>query len=140
MKIGEEMSEQLDYPPASLFVIEHVRCTYACRACEGTVGTAELPAAPIEQGRPGPGLLAQVITAKYADHLPLNRLTEIFTRHGVTLARQTLGDWVAAAHRPRRPWRRSRALTKACLSVELIFAWSLRVSMVRVSPFERWQL
>jgi transposase len=97
MKIGEETSEQLDYQPASLFVIEHVRFTYACRACEGTVVTAELPAAPIEKGRPGPGLLAQVITAKYADHLPLNRQTEIFARHGVTLARQTLGDWVAAA-------------------------------------------
>ena len=97
VKIGEETSEQLDYQPASLFVTEHVRFTYACQACEGTVVTAERPAAPIEKGRPGPGLLAQVVTAKYADHLPLNRQTEIFARHGVTLARQTLGDWVAAA-------------------------------------------
>jgi transposase len=97
VKIGEETSEQLDYQPASLFVTEHVRFTYACHACEGTVVTAERPAAPIEKGRPGPGLLAQVVTAKYADHLPLNRQAEIFARHGVTLARQTLGDWVAAA-------------------------------------------
>jgi transposase len=49
------------------------------------------------KGRPGPGLLAQVVTAKYADHLPLNRQSEIFARHGVALARQTLCDWVAAA-------------------------------------------
>jgi len=97
VQIGEETSEQLDYQPASLFVIEHVRFTYACHACEGTVVTAELPAAPIEKGRPGPGLLAQVITAKYADHLPLNRQVDIFARHGVTLARQTLCDWVATA-------------------------------------------
>lgn len=74
-----------------------MRFTYACHACEGTVVTAELPAAPIEKGRPGPGLLAQVITAKYVDHLPLNRQVDIFARHGVTLARQTLCDWVATA-------------------------------------------
>ncbi len=97
IKIGEETSEQLDYQPASLFVTEHVRFTYACQACEGTVVTAARPAAPIEKGRPGPGLLAQVVTAKYADHVPLNRQAEIFARHGVPLARQTLGDWVAAA-------------------------------------------
>jgi len=97
VKIGEETSEQLDYQPASLFVTEHVRFTYACHACEGTVVTAALPAAPIDKGRPGPGLLAQVITAKYADHLPLNRQVDIFGRHGVTLARQTLCDWVATA-------------------------------------------
>ena len=97
VKIGEETSEQLDYQPASLFVTEHVRFTYACHACEGTMVTAERPAAPIEKGRPGPGLLAQVVTAKYADHVPLNRQSEIFSRHGVTLARQTLCDWIAAA-------------------------------------------
>jgi transposase len=97
VKIGEELSEQLDYQPASLFVTEHVRFTYACRACEETVTTAALPAAPIDKGRPGPGLLAQVLTAKYADHIPLNRQGDIFARHGVTLARQTLCDWVGAA-------------------------------------------
>jgi transposase len=97
VKIGEETSEQLDYTPASLFVTEHVRFTYACKACEDQVVTSELPAQPIDKGRPGPGLLAQVITAKYADHLPLNRQVDIFARHGVALSRQTLCDWVAAA-------------------------------------------
>jgi len=97
VKIGEETSEQLDYPPASLFVIEHVRVKYACKACESQVVTSEMPAQPIDKGRPGPGLMAQVVTAKYSDHLPLNRQVEIFARHGVALARQTLCDWVAAA-------------------------------------------
>lgn len=95
VKIGEETSEQLDYQPASLFVTEHVRNKYACKACEGHVVTTAMPAQPIDKGRPGPGLLAQVITAKYADHVPLNRQVEIFARHRVTLARQTLCDWVA---------------------------------------------
>lgn len=97
VKIGEETSEQLDYQPAALFVTEHVRFKYACKACEGQVVTSALPAQPIDKGRPGPGLLAQVITAKYADHLPLNRQVDIFARHGVELTRQTLCDWVAEA-------------------------------------------
>jgi transposase len=97
VKIGEETSEQLDYQPASLFVIEHVRFKYACQACEGNVVTTAMPAQPIDKGRPGPGLLAQVITAKFTDHLPLNRQAEIFARHGVDLSRQTLCDWVGAA-------------------------------------------
>jgi transposase len=95
VKIGEETSEQLDYQPASLFVTEHVRVKYACKACESHVVTTELPAQPIDKGRPGPGLLAQVITAKYADHVPLNRQVDIFARHGAELSRQTLCDWVA---------------------------------------------
>jgi transposase len=97
VKIGEETSEQLDYQPASLFVTEHVRFKYACPGCEESVVTSPLPAQPIDKGKPGPGLLAQVVTAKYADHLPLNRQVDIFARHGVDLSRQTLCDWVAAA-------------------------------------------
>src|SRR6266851_3697608 len=97
VKIGEETSEQLDYQPASLFVTEHVRFKYACKACEEHVVTSVMPAQPIDKGRPGPGLLAQVITAKFADHLPLNRQVDIFARHGVDLSRQTLCDWVGDA-------------------------------------------
>jgi transposase len=97
VRIGEETSEQLDYQPASLFVTEHVRVKYACRACEGQVVLSPMPAQPIDKGLPGPGLLAQVVTAKYADHLPLNRQADIFARHGIHLSRQTLCDWVAGA-------------------------------------------
>jgi transposase len=94
-KISEEVSEQLEYVPASLFVIEHVRWTYACKGCEGHVATASKPMQPIEKGLAGPGLLAHVITSKYADHLPLHRMERILRRHGVDIARSTMCDWMA---------------------------------------------
>ena len=91
--IGEEVTEQLDYRPASFFVRRFTRPKYACRGCE-TVTTAALPAQPIEKGRPGPGLLAQVLVSKYADHQPLYRLSQIFAREGVEISRATLCGWV----------------------------------------------
>jgi transposase len=97
--IGEELSEQLDYQPASLFVVEHVRRRYACPHCQEHVTTAAKPAQPINKGLPGPGLLAHVAVSKYLDHLPLHRLERIFSRHGVGLSRSTLCDWMAAAAR-----------------------------------------
>src|SRR5262249_13208046 len=74
LKFGEEISEQLDYQPASLFVWQHVRFKYACRKCHDHVTAAPAPAAVIEKGLPGPGLLAQITASRYADHLPLHRL------------------------------------------------------------------
>ncbi|WP_439628597.1 IS66 family transposase [Gemmata sp.] len=106
-RIGAETSEQLDYRPASLFVVERVRHTYACATCSRTadpadqptptITTAPLPAQPIDKGLPGPGLLAHVAVSKFADHLPLHRQAGILARHGVDLSRSTLGGWVAAA-------------------------------------------
>ena len=96
-RIGEEVSEQLEYVPASFFVLEHARIKYACPHCQGNVVLGSLPVQPIDKGLPGPGLLAHVLTSKYCDHLPLNRLEGIFERHGVDLSRSTLCDWVAAA-------------------------------------------
>jgi len=100
--IGQEVSEQLDYQPASVFVVEHVRITYACSHCHANaepaqVETAPKPPPPLERALPGPGLLAQVIVDKYVDHLPLNRQEHRFERQGVLLARSTLCDWMAAA-------------------------------------------
>jgi len=92
--IGEEVSEQLDYIPASVYVREIVRLKYACRACEEGVVTADKPRQPIEKGLPGPGMLAQVITSKYCDHLPLHRQEGIFCRFGVHLPRSTLCGWM----------------------------------------------
>jgi len=92
-RIGEEVSERLEYVPASLVVIEEACQKYACpKAC--TVVTAEKPLAPIEKGLPGPGLLAHVAVSKYGDHVPLNRQEEIFRRQGVELPRQTMCDWM----------------------------------------------
>lgn len=92
--IGVETSEQLDYHPAALFVVVHERAKYACKHCEEHVAIAAKPAQPIDKGLPGPGLLAHVITCKYADHLPLYRLERIFERQGVELSRSTLCDWM----------------------------------------------
>jgi transposase len=103
-RIGAETSAQLDYRPASLFVVEHVRHTYACGSCSRagdpadgrrpTIATAPRPPAPIGKGLPGPGLLAHVVTSKFADHLPLHRLEGILARNAVALDRSTLGGWV----------------------------------------------
>jgi transposase len=100
--IGEQVSEQLDYRPASYFVVEHVRKTYVCRSCDGpserrfvTAGPAVV--GPIPKGLPGPGLLAHLVTCKYADHLPLHRLEGIVARSGVRLSRSTLCDWMASS-------------------------------------------
>jgi len=95
-RIGEEVHEQLEYIPASVFVVQHIRPKYACTACRGNVVVAPRLPEPIEKGRPGPGLLAYVITSKYADHLPLYRLEGILRRHGVELSRKTMCGWMAA--------------------------------------------
>jgi transposase len=104
--IGAETSEQLEYVPASLKVLKHVRRKYACKACnEGCakcdckpqIEIATKTAQPIEKGLPGPGLLAYVITSKLGDHLPLYRLERIFDRHGVDIARSTMTAWMLAA-------------------------------------------
>jgi transposase len=94
-KIGEDVSERLEFIPASLQVIEEVRPKYACAKGCG-VAAAQKPASPIEKGLPGPGLLAHVAVSKYGDHLPLNRMESIFERHGVELSRKTMCDWMAA--------------------------------------------
>jgi len=93
-KFGEEISEQLEFVPAALLVIEHVRFKYACRHCQEQVAVADKPPQPIDKGIPGPGLLAATITGKYGDHLPLYRLEDIFARHGAELSRATMCGWM----------------------------------------------
>jgi len=90
--IGEETSERYEYIPAQLTVIEDVCKKYAC-AC--TVKTATKPSQPIEKSTAGASVLAQVIVAKVADHLPLHRQEKIFERHGVDISRQTMCGWLA---------------------------------------------
>jgi transposase len=114
-QISAEHSEQLDYEPSTLFVIEHIRCTYACPHCEGQVVTAGKPAQPIQKGLPGPGLLAHVITEKFADHIPLYRQERRLARQGVELSRSTLCDWMAGAARTLEPlYDLMRALNLLC--------------------------
>lgn len=93
VKIGEDISEQLDIEPARFFVIRHIRPQYACRACE-TMTAAPVDPAIIDGGMAAPGLLAWVAASKYLDHLPLYRLEQIAARQDVTLARSTLAEWI----------------------------------------------
>jgi len=101
-RIGQEVSEQLEYFPASFKVLKHIRHKYACAKCDHdgydpNIATAEKPAQPIEKGMPGPSLLAYVITSKLGDHLPLYRLENIFERQQVHVARSTMCAWMRCA-------------------------------------------
>lgn len=92
VKIGEESSWQIEYIPGFFQRIEQVRLKYACRHCEHNalnphIELADKPIQPVEKGMAGPGLLAYVVTAKYADYLPLYRLENIFARNGFEIDR-----------------------------------------------------
>lgn len=91
--LGEDVSEILEYVPASFKVIRHVRPKLACGRCDAIV-QAPAPSRPIARGIPGPGLLAHVLVGKYCDHLPLYRQSGIYARAGIELDRATLADWV----------------------------------------------
>jgi len=92
-RIGEDVSEKLDYVPGVFTVERHVRGKWACAQCR-TLTQAPVPAEIIDKGIPTSGLLAQVLVAKYADHLPLYRQEAIFGRAGLALPRSTLASWV----------------------------------------------
>jgi transposase len=100
--LGEDVSEILEYVPASFRVIRQVREKLSCTACDCIVEEAA-PSRPIERGLAGPGLLAHVMVAKYCDHLPLYRQSEIYEREGVELDRSTLADWVGGTSRVLAP-------------------------------------
>jgi transposase len=103
--IGEQTAEQLDLDPAKFFVLRTIKKSYACRHCDPatvpveqriqTAGPAQV--GPIAKGLCGPGLLAHVVTAKFADHVPVHRLAGQLARSGVTVASSTLGDWLFRA-------------------------------------------
>ena len=94
-RIGEDVSEKLDYTPGVFEVERHIRGKWVCRRCETLI---QAPVAPhiIDKGIPTAGLLAQVLIAKYLDHAPLYRQEQIFERAGLALPRSTLAQWVGA--------------------------------------------
>lgn len=92
-RIGEDVSEKLDYTPGTFSVERHVRGKWICGQCESLI-QAPVPAQVIDKGLPTGGLLSHVLVAKYADHLPLYRQEKIFGRAGLPIARSTLADWV----------------------------------------------
>lgn len=98
-RIGEETSEQLSYTPAKLEVIRHIRPKYACKTCEGletegnTVRIAPAPKQILEKSIASPGLLAQIITAKFVDALPFYRQEKQFARLGYEISRTNMANW-----------------------------------------------
>jgi transposase len=93
-KLGEDVTEVLDYVPGRFQVIRHVRPKYACKACDAIT---QAPAMPTPRGRATPAMLAHLLVSKYCDHLPLYRQSEIYAREGLALDRSTLCDWVGQA-------------------------------------------
>jgi transposase len=107
-KIGEEITEKLEYVPAKVIVLQNVQFKYACTHCEQQANNPQIELAPklpeaIEKCMAGPGLLAHVIVGKYSDHLPLYRLEKILGRHDIDIARSTMCDWMAGCALALRP-------------------------------------
>lgn len=99
-KIGEEITERLDYKPGKLIVHRLIRPKYASESTDGTANTkviiASLPAFAIEKGIAAPGLLAQIIVDKHVDHLPIYRQIKRYQRDGVKLSASTINGWLDA--------------------------------------------
>jgi transposase len=101
--IGEDKSERLDVIPAQYRVLVTRRPKYACRACEGSIVQAPAPNRLIEGGLPSEGLVAHIIAAKFGDHLPLYRQSQIMARQGIEIDRSTLAFWVGVAAAELKP-------------------------------------
>ena len=124
-RIGEDVSEKLDYTPGVFTVEQHVRGKWACRQCETLI---QVPAQVIDKGIPTAGLLAHVMVAKFADHLPLYRQEKIFGRAGQAIARSTLAQWVGQTGVRLQPL--VDALRDAVLSQSVIHADETPVQML----------
>ena len=125
-RIGEDVSERLDYTPGVFTVEQHVRGKWACRQCE-TLIQAPVPAQVIDKGIPTAGLLAHVMVAKFADHLPLYRQKKIFGRAGLAILRSTLAQWVGQTGVQLQPL--VDALREAVLAQRVVHADETPVQM-----------
>jgi len=127
-RIGCETSEQLEFVPAVLKVIEHRRWKYACRRCEEQVVIAPVPNKPIAKGLPGPGLLSSVVVSKYADHLPLYRLEDVLAHSGVDFSR----SFTNGSRQPsRRCCQRARSGKRCSTCCRVGTVWS---ATARIAP------
>ena len=94
-KIGQDVSEVLDYEPGSFKVIRHIRPKFACSQCLA-VTQALAPSRPMDRCMAGAGLIARVMVSKYADHCPLYRQSQIYAREDVLIAGSTMGGWMGS--------------------------------------------
>ena len=126
-RIGEDVSEKLDYTPGVFTVERHVRGKWVCDNCE-TLIQAPIPAQVIDKGIPTSGLLAHVMIAKFADHLPLYRQESIFGRAGLAIPRSTLAQWVGVTGVQLQPL--ADALREVVLGQQVIHADETPVQML----------
>jgi transposase len=126
-RIGEDVSEKLDYTPGVFSVERHIRGKWACTKCQ-TLMQAPVPAHVIDKGIPTTSLLAQVLVAKYLDHQPLYRQEGIFGRAGVAIARSTLAQWVGMCGVQLQPL--ADALRDALLGRDVLHADETPVAML----------
>ncbi len=127
-RIGEDVAEKLDYVPGVFSVERHIRGKWACKQCQ-TLIQAPAPAHVIDKGMASTGLLAQVLVAKYADHLPLYRQEKIFERAGMKLARSTMAEWVGVCGVQLQPL--ADALREALLAHRVMHADETPVQMLK---------
>ena len=127
-RIGEDVSEKLDYTPGLFTVERHIRGKWICKKC-ATLIQAPVPAHVIDKGMATTGLLAQVLVNKYADHLPLYRQEKIFERAGMKLSRSTLAQWVGACGVQLQPM--VDALREAILAHRVVHADETPVQMLK---------
>ena len=127
-RVGEDVAEKLDYTPGVFTVERHVRGKWVCAKCETLV---QAPVAPhvIDKGLPTTGLLAQVLVAKFCDHLPLYRQERVFERAGLAIARSTLAQWVGECGAQLQPL--VDALTAELLKHDVLHADETPVAMLK---------
>lgn len=127
-RIGEDVSEKLDFTPGLFSVERHIRGKWVCGQCK-TLTQAPVPAHVIDKGLPTAGLLTQVLVAKYSDHLPLYRQEKIFERAGLALSRSTLAQWVGVCGVQLQPL--VDALRQAMLGHRVLHADETPVQMLK---------
>jgi transposase len=94
IRIGEDVTEQLDYIPGKIEVLRHIYPKYACSRCKDGVATAPTAPGPIAGGLAAPGLLAHVLVSKFVEHMPLYRQQDELARAGILISRSTLCGWL----------------------------------------------
>ncbi len=93
LKAADKITQVMEHVPASMKIVRHIEKRMICRDCDTTV-SGEMPSLPIERGKAGPGLLAHIMVAKFDDHIPLYRLSEMYDRLGIDISRSVMADWV----------------------------------------------
>ncbi|WP_234837194.1 IS66 family transposase [Sinorhizobium meliloti] len=93
LRAADKVVQVMEHVPASVKIVRHIEKRMVCKDCD-TMVSGEMPTLPIGRGKPGPGLLAHIMVAKFDDHIPLYRLSEMYDRLGIDISRSVMADWV----------------------------------------------